>query len=152
MHRARRSPARVAATAAALALVGSTLVGCAALPVVSDLAAGRSERVFDDRAEAEGNWSVAGVPSWIPADATDIHHRYTARRHDEILSYTSRTDPAECDTAARASDPTITAAWAPGRLADRVFRCGDWQVQRDGDAWFAWRADGTLQGAAPAAG
>jgi len=130
------------AAASALAAVG-VLSGCAAVGPVRDLAAGLTDRSFADLSAAEGNWSVSGVPEWIPEDAHEIRHRVTKRWESEILVYTSATAPTgDCAPAERTTRPAIDADWAPESLAGEVVVCDDWQIQQVGDHWHAWRSDG----------
>lgn len=133
---------RLLASAVAAGLVAVALTGCSALAAVTDMTSGIDTRNFASYEDAVGNWSVAGVPAWLPPDATDIHHRATRHTAAEVIAYTSPTAPVgECVSGARTSEPRVDSTRAPETLAGDVVVCADWQIQQDGSSWYAWRSD-----------
>ncbi|WEG09373.1 hypothetical protein PU630_02055 [Microbacterium horticulturae] len=128
------------ALAIPLALVGVfTLSGCAAL----DGSGFTGRLVFDDKSEA-AHESSADIPSWVPDDASTIVIDYIGDHGDYLMKFASSNGIAASKTCvALAGDAPLTPAistdwWPKESLTDGRLRCGDAELARLGDEWYAW--------------
>jgi hypothetical protein len=135
-----RLPRRLAAAA----LVGSLLVvlpGCAAAGAVGGMTSPADGRIYATAADADGR-----IPSWIPADATDIRLKASLRGQGAILEFRSATpaDSLGCTTTAGDDTaPAVQDTWWPDPSPAATMSCGDdWHAAADGDLVRAWLADG----------
>ncbi|MFD1720438.1 hypothetical protein [Amnibacterium endophyticum] len=112
--------------------------GCSA---VIDAVHRTHQETFTDRAAAERGWVGVDAPTWLPADAADIHDLATDDESQAvILAHGSSPLPSTCQEADRRGIPFDTASWAPvlDRFPDRVARCGDYEVMPVDGGWLGW--------------
>ncbi|WP_029145608.1 hypothetical protein [Microbacterium luticocti] len=135
-----KNSVRLFAVAAPLALAGTlALSGCAGLG-----GSGYTGRLmYEDKHEATDH-SSTDIPSWVPDDASTILIDYVGDDGDYVMKFAS-SDGVSASKAcvAVAGDtpltPTVTTDWWPKQpLTDGRLRCGDAQLARVGDEWFAW--------------
>ena len=121
--------------AVALAL---SMTGCSTL---TNIAQKTHDESFADRASATGGWSGVPAPSWLPADATDIHNLATNDETNAVIALRSVSrEPTGCVEADRTAIPFDSPSWAPklDRFPDRVERCGDYEVMRIDGGLLGW--------------
>jgi len=133
-----KNSVRLLAVAAPLILAGTlALSGCAALSGLS------GRLVFDDKHEASLE-SSTDIPSWVPDDASTIVIDYIGDAGDYLMKFASSHGvSASKACVAVAGDaplaPAVSTDWWPKEtLTDGRLRCGDAQLARVGDEWFAW--------------
>ncbi|MEQ6899395.1 hypothetical protein [Microbacterium sp. KR10-403] len=135
-----KNSVRLLAVAAPLVLVGTlALSGCGAL----DSSGFMGRLVFDDKHEAELE-SSTDIPAWVPADASTIVIDYIGDDGGYLMKFASSDGVgASKSCVAVAGDtplaPAITTDWWPkASLTDGRLRCGDAQLARVDDEWYAW--------------
>jgi hypothetical protein len=131
----RVPPALVVAALVTLALAGCSMPG----PIV----ARTSGTVQSVRALELGWRTAASQPEWVPADATGIRFAaITSGPADEtpavVRVATTGPLPRTCTTEARASSVALDERWAPGKVPERVERCGNWAVVRVAGGYYGW--------------
>jgi hypothetical protein len=138
--RGPRPTARLTAAPLAVLLV-LALGGCGAASTIGGMTTPTDARVYATAADAEGR-----IPSWIPADATDVRIKTSLRGEGAILEYRSATpaDQLGCDAApADPAPPAVQDTWWPDPSPAATMSCGDgWLAAPDGDVVHAWLPSG----------
>jgi hypothetical protein len=131
-----RPTARLTAVPVAVLLV-LALGGCGAASTVGGMTDPAAARVYATAADAEGR-----IPSWIPADATDVRIKTSLRGEGAILAFRSATPADQLGCAAAPADaaaPGVQDTWWPDPSPAATMTCGDgWLAAADGDAVRAW--------------
>ncbi|MFT2754125.1 hypothetical protein [Clavibacter sp. Sh2088] len=137
----RRPTARLTAAPLAALLV-LALGGCGAASTVGGMTTPADARIYATAADADGR-----IPSWIPADATDIRIKTSLRGEGAILGYRSATPADRLGCTAAPADPAAPAVqdtWWPDPSPAATMTCGDgWLAAADGDAVHAWLPKGS---------
>ncbi len=137
-----RPSAQSLAPAPLTILVVLTLTGCGAASTVGGMTTPADARVYATAADADGR-----IPTWIPADATDIRIKTSLRGEGAILEFRSATRADRLGCAAAPADapaPTVQDTWWPDPSPTAAMTCGDgWLAAADGDAVHAWLPKGS---------
>ncbi|RIJ53186.1 hypothetical protein DZG00_01900 [Clavibacter lycopersici] len=136
-----RSVRAIAAAPLAVLLV-LALGGCGAASTVGGMTTPADARIYATAADADGR-----IPTWIPADATDVRIKTSLRGEGAILEFRSATpaDRMGCEAApADAPAPSVQDTWWPDPSPAAAMTCGDgWLAAADGDAVHAWLPKGS---------
>jgi hypothetical protein len=138
----RRPSARSLAAAPLTVLLVLALAGCGAASTVGGMTSPADARVYAKAADADGR-----IPTWIPADATDVRIKTSLRGEGAILGFRSATpaDRLGCEAApADAPAPSVQDTWWPDPSPVAAMTCGDgWLAAVDGATVHAWLPKGS---------
>ncbi|MDA3803966.1 MULTISPECIES: hypothetical protein [Clavibacter] len=138
----RRPSARSLVAVPITVVLALSLGGCGAARTVGGMTSPADARVYAAAADAEGR-----LPSWIPADATDVRIKTSLRGEGAILAFRSATpaDALGCTAApADAPPPAVQDTWWPDPSPTAAMTCGDgWLTAAAGDAVHAWLPAGS---------
>lgn len=127
--------AALAATAGILALGLGGSVDWATLDHVGD-------ETYASKSQAQEDWGgIAGVPDWLPDDASDIRRVYRTDSNSEAVTLESRDEAPtgdSCDELRRTSTPEMNVPGAPGPR-EAVVKCGPWSISVQDGTWLAWQ-------------
>ncbi|MGN6502034.1 MAG: hypothetical protein ACTHKX_03905 [Pseudolysinimonas sp.] len=128
-------PVSTALGAAAIGLAVLTLAGCAG---IQNLLQHQHEETFSTYAKAQDGWVGVEVPSWIPADAVELHNLATDDESQAVIRVTTESVPVGCTETSRHGAPALTADWTSDEWPDTVLACGDYEVMGVDEGWLGW--------------
>jgi hypothetical protein len=128
-------PVSIALGAAATGLVVLTLTGCAA---AQQLLQREHEETFAAYEQAKEGWIGVEFPSWIPADAVELHNLATNDESQSVIRVTTASEPLGCTEAERHGAPALTADWSSDEWPSTVLACGDYEVMGVDEGWLGW--------------
>ncbi|UFS59400.1 hypothetical protein [Subtercola endophyticus] len=128
-----------------LAVAASSLFsGCAIANVV---APPFQAAIYASPADAAGVTGAVALPSWVPADATNIRIKTDETKNATILTFSPGATPIQYTPCAAGSDPTVkqntTAGldetWWPQSVDPAGVVCtGAWHIFPLNGAWYGW--------------
>lgn len=122
----------------AVVALALSMTGCSTL---MNIAEKTHDESFPDRAAAMSGWTGVTAPTWLPADATDIHNLATNDETNAVIALKSADrEPSGCVEADRKAIPFNSPSWAPkiDKFPERVQRCGDYEVMRIDGGLLGW--------------